>query len=139
VTIAHEAPLGDHPTDPLYTVVVHPDEWSELQGQLPEAAIRAGLQAGPEQDNLIVVAFAGVKGTSGYSLTVESVVRDQDLAIVTVSQQSPEPGNVVEPAMTLPYHLVAAPREALVSVQGVTVEFRDPEGIILERKELLLP
>lgn len=139
VTIAHESPLGDHPAEPYYTVVAHPDEWSELQGQLPTTAIEAGVQAGPAQDSLIVVAFSGTKDTSGYSLTIESVALDQDRILVTVSQQDPEPGAIVEPATTLPYHLVAVPRETVVPEHGLTVEFRDQDGIVLEQKDLLLP
>jgi hypothetical protein len=138
-TIAHDSVLGDHPTEPFYTVVAHPDEWSELQGHLPTAAIEAGSQAGPAQDSLIVVAFAGAKDTSGHSLTVERVVRDQDRVIVTVWEQGPELGAIVEPATTLPYHLVAVPKEAMISAQSLTIEFRDKDGIVLGQKEILLP
>lgn len=138
-TIAQEAPLGDHPAEPFFTVVAHPDEWSELQGRLPPAAIKAGIQAGPAQDSLVVVGFSGAKGASGHSLTVESVVQDGDRVIVTVSQQAPDPDAIREPAMTLPYHLVAVPREDLIPALGLTIEFRGEDGVLLEQKDFVLP
>lgn len=138
-TIAQEAPLGDHPTEPYYGVVTRPGEWSELHGQLPPAAIKAGRKAGPMQDHLIIAAYAGAKGSSGYSLSVDSLVVDGDRVIVTVSQQAPEPDAVREPAMTLPYHLVAVPTEALGPVRSLAFEFRDQAGLVLSRKEVVLP
>jgi hypothetical protein len=138
-TIAQEAPLGDHPTEPFYTVVARPDEWSELQGRLPPVAIQAGVQAGPEDGSVIVVGFGGAKGSSGHSLTVESVVQDGDRVIVTISQQAPDPDAIREPAMTLPYHLVAIPTEALDLPRGLTFEFRDQAGLVLSHKEVVLP
>lgn len=138
-TIAHEAPLGDHPTEPHYAVVSQPGEWSELDGHLPPAAIEAGRKAGPAQDHLIVAAFAGVKGTSGYSLTLDSLVVDENRVIVTVSQQAPEPAAVREPAMTLPYHLVAVPMDALGPARSLAFEFRDQTGLVLSHKEVVLP
>lgn len=138
-TIAHEAPLGDHPTEPYYAVVARPGEWSELDGHLPPAAIEAGRRAGSAQDQVIVVAFAGAKGTSGYSLTLDSLVVDENRVIFTVSQQAPKPDAVREPAMTLPYHLVAIPLEALGPARSLAFEFRDQAGLVLSHKKVALP
>lgn len=120
-------------------MVTRPSEWGELDGHLPPSAIESGRKAGPAQDHLIVAAFAGVKGTSGYSLTLDSLVVDENRVIITVSQQAPEPGAVREPAMTLPYHLVAVPLEALGPARSLAFEFRDQAGLFLSHKEVVLP
>ena len=76
--IAHEAPLGGHPREPLYAVVTSSKEWSKLRGRIPDQAIEAGIRTGELNDNLILIAFAGTKPSSGYSITFKRVVQEGD-------------------------------------------------------------
>lgn len=138
-TIAQEAPLGDKPVDPLYTLVVHADSWDALFGLLPDKAIEAGIQAGPASNELIVIAFGGVKGNSGHSISVERIVQENDQLIVTVSQIEPGPDDIVEDATTLPYHLVTLSKKDLRSTWPLTVIFRDSQGSALSSKTIIDP
>jgi hypothetical protein len=126
-----EASLGDHPTEPLYTIVARPDEWDELRGRLPDQAIEAGIRAGPSSGDLIVVAFAGVKGNSGHSITMERIVQENGQLIVTVSQIEPGPDDTVEEVTTLPYHLITLSRKGIDSTRPLTFTFRDARGTVL--------
>jgi hypothetical protein len=124
-TIAQDAPLGDEPADPAYTVVAAPEGWSDLQNQLPSEAMEAGRDADPSQ--LILIAFTGAKASSGYSSTIETIRRQADQLIVTVSEQAPGENDIVEPAMTLPFHVVAVPNDEVP--EGVTaVHFQSESG-----------
>jgi hypothetical protein len=137
-TIVQEASLGDHPTEPLYTIVARPNEWDELRGRLPDQAIEAGIRVGPSSGDLIVVAFAGVKGSSGHSITVENIDHDRDQVMVTVSQTAPGLDDIVEPAYTLPYHLVALSRKYLQPARSMRITFRDVQGNVLSQEDIPL-
>ena len=123
--IAHEAPLGDHPSEPLYTVVTFPKEWNKLRGRIPDRAIEAGIRTGELNDNLILIAFAGVKPSSGYSITFKRVVQEGDYLFIHIFHTKPSLNKIVEPASTLPYHLVRLPKEKLYPARILTFEFYD--------------
>lgn len=138
-TIAQEAPLGDHPAAPLYAVVSHPGEWDQLRGRLPDEAVEAGIRSTQLNGDLIVVAFAGVKYASGHSITVNNIVQEGDQLVIVVSETAPRPDDIVEPATTLPYHLVAFPGESLDLDRVRTFVFRDEQGAVLSQEDLSLP
>jgi hypothetical protein len=127
-TIAQQAPLGDEPSDPLYTLVVRADGWDGLREQLPECAIDAGSRAGLSENDLIIVAFSGIQDHSGYSVTIERIVFSDDALVISVVHTTPAPGKIVEPASTLPYHLAAVPGKELGGSGPLTFTFRDSQG-----------
>jgi hypothetical protein len=105
--------------------------WDDLRQQLPECAIEAASRANLSRDDLVIVAFAGVQDHSGYRVTVENVVWQDDALIVSVVHTAPAPDKVVEPASTLPYHLAAVRGQDLVDSRSFTFTFRDSQGSIL--------
>lgn len=109
-TIAHGALLGAVPASPLYTVL-EPAEWDQLRSLLPASLFQAGVPAAGSE-TLIVVAVAGVKNSSGYELTIRRITRSGSLLTVVVEETGPEPEQIVEPAATVPYHIVAPDRGA---------------------------
>jgi hypothetical protein len=139
IIIAQEAPLGDYPAEPFYTVIGRSGKWDELREVLPDRAIEAGIQASSSKDDLIVVAFAGVKGSSGYNVTVESIVQAGDQLVIVVSQTVPGSDDIVEPATTLPYHLVAVPMKSLDLARVRTFIFHDVQGTILNQGDISFP
>jgi len=139
-TIIQKALLGDHPTEPVYTIVALPEKWNELRERLPNAAIEVGMQASQSSDDLVIVAFAGMKGSSGYRVTVESVTLEEenDQVVISISQTTPNPDDIVEPATTLPYHLVALSRKYLQPARAMTFTFRDVKGNVLSQEDIPL-
>lgn len=132
-TIAQEAPLGDHPPTPVYAVMIKPDASTDWRANVPAEAVRAGREAARERDRVAILVFAGAKATSGYQITVDAIRRQGNQLIVTVSEQRPDEDAKVEPAMTLPYHVVAVPRDALPD-PVTRVVFRNAEGTPLARR-----
>ncbi len=114
------APLGDAPAQPLYTLVADNTDWDRLDGRIPEAALQAGRQAGATGD-VVIVAFAGVKGSSGYQVRVGEAALQAGELIVTVAVTAPAADDIVEPASTLPFALAAIPRDALAAVDSYTI------------------
>jgi hypothetical protein len=131
VTIAHGAPLGDTPVEPLYTAVPASQACRRLRGRLPDQALEAGTRLGVSGDNPLIVAFAGVKPSSGHAVTIERIVRKGDRLFVRVSHAAPGLNAIVEPAATLPYHLVRLPGEALPAAPALAFVFHDQRGNVL--------
>jgi hypothetical protein len=138
-TIAQEAPLGDEPAEPLYTLVVRADGWDELRGRLPGRAFEAGSQAGLSDHDLIVVAFAGMQDNSGHSVTIEGITREGDRLNISLAHTGPGPGEIVETASTLPYHLVSLDSKELGGSRPLGLTFLDRQGGILGQGNVSLP
>lgn len=136
-TLGQGAPLGDQPVRPLYAAAARPESWADLAGRLPaQAAQLAGVEDELQQaHSLLIIAFAGVKGSSGYEIRIESIVQEGDRLRVTVSHTEPDPNENVEPARTLPYHIVALPREVLEGDVS-TVLFQDTQGNLLQQEHI---
>ena len=138
-TISQGAPLGDHPGDPLFTVVIDASEWGELAGRLPPHAVSAGKQASITSDDILIVVFAGVKNSSGYGIKIESINFEEGEIIIHVTETIPGSGEITEPATTLPYHLVSLAREDLPRQGMFLFLFIDEEGGLLNQMEVRLP
>ena len=135
-TVAHDAPLGDEPAEAAYAVIGAPQGWERAAERLPDDAVAAGRDAG--DDRVFFVAFAGAKASSGYRITIASIEVQGDDLVVTVEQESPGEDEIVEPAMTVPFHVVAVADDALP--EGVTaVRFRDGGGQTLAEKAYPVP
>jgi hypothetical protein len=129
--VAQGAPLGEQPADPLYTVVRQMSRWQELRERIPAEAADAGSDS-IRSDQILILAFDGVKGSSGYRVHIEQVVQEGDRLVITVSRTSPDPDQVVEPATTLPFHLTAISPDAVAGIS--TVVFQDTESNTLIRE-----
>ena len=135
-TVAHAAPLGDRPMDPAYAVMMKPDTPTKMEATFPPDALEAAESAARKDDTLAILAFGGVKATSGYHVTIEKIRRDGDRLVVTVVSRGPEEDDKVEPAMTLPYHVVAITQGDIPD--AVTrVAFRDEDGNTLRTTKLI--
>jgi hypothetical protein len=138
-TIAQDAPLGSHPADPLYTIVTSLQGWEALKDRLPPPALQAGQHAFQGGDELLVVAFAGAMGSSGYKITIEGISQESGGVIVQLRMEKPDPETIVEPAMTLPYHLISLNWQDIVKRQPLSFTFLDQDGVILNQIETSPP
>ncbi len=132
-TVAQGTPLGDQPDQPLYTVVTQPDRWQELTGRMPAEAGQAGVDA-VQSNQILVLAFAGARSSSGYQISVERIVREGDRLVITVSETEPDPDQIVEPATTLPYHLVALSPNDVNTATVSTIIFQNTDEAILNQQ-----
>jgi hypothetical protein len=138
-TIAQKAPLGDHPVDPAYLVLTEQSQWEELQGVIPDQALTAGKALDGWDSNLVLVVFSGAKGSSGYTIEVDSINSTDSGWTVNLIEGGPDADQITEPAMTLPYAIVQVPREYLPKGNQLLVEFVDQERSVLSTSEILIP
>lgn len=127
------APLGDTPAQPVYALAAREDDWRRLEGRIPEAALQAGRQAGTA-GQVVVVAFGGVKGSSGYRVDVREAVLQAGALTITVTVTGPGADDIVEPASTLPFALAALPGHALAAARAYTIV--DERGHALARDQI---
>lgn len=135
-TVAQEAVLGDKPGAPVYAIVTNAGQWNALQLQLPAQALAAGRQFNPPSDNIYIIAFAGAKASSGYRISIQKIAQESARLTIVVSETAPRPVDIVEPAKTLPYHVVAVARSSLQPVARVLAVFSNPEGTVLSQQEI---
>ena len=138
-TISKGAPLGDDPAEPFYAVITTAKEWNDLEGRVPESVQEAGRTYEPKETEILLLAIAGVKGTSGYAITIQDVRIEGGQVIVQLSETAPGPDEIVEPASTLPFHLVAITLEALPKEGFMIFSFQDDQGGILGQQEISPP
>jgi hypothetical protein len=114
------------------------DALSAPASTFPPDALQAGREATRNASSIALIAFAGVKATSGYRVTIDTLGIENNRLIVIVREQHPDEDATVEPAMTLPYHVIAVPRDALPD--GVTqIAFQDTTGTILTQQPYPTP
>lgn len=126
--VGEAAPLGDQPEQSFYTVVSGPEEWEALAGSLPEAAIIAGSQAAADESNLILVIYGGPQPSSGHSIRVTGIYPQDGVYLVRVEEIQPGPEKITEPAMTLPYQIVALLRKEFAEGTNITFVFQDTQN-----------
>jgi len=132
--VIHEAaPLGDQPEQPLYTVVSGREEWEALSSSLPAEAIAAGVQAAADMENLILVVYAGQQPSSGYSIAVEGIYPQEEVYLVRIKETRPGSETITEPAITLPYQIVAISRIEFPETSSLTFVFQDTQNKELAR------
>lgn len=127
------APLGDAPAQPIYALVAEDSDWDRLAGRIPEAALKSGRQA-DAATQVVVVAFGGVKGSSGYQVAVRQAILQADALTITVAMSGPSADAIVEPASTLPFALAALPRDALAAARSYMIV--DERGNTLARDRI---
>jgi hypothetical protein len=127
-TVYKGAPLGDRPAEPLYTVVNDISQWNKIRERLPARVVDAVKRGFQFNGNLLVIAFAGAKSSSGYSIKLNSIVQKDHFLLVEISQTSPAPNEIVEPAFTLPAHITAISKKSLIPTKFLTFVFHDAHG-----------
>lgn len=127
------APLGDQPEQPLYTLVSGPEEWEALSSRLPAEAIVAARQAAADPQNLVLVVYAGQQPSSGYSISVEGIYSQEEVYLVRVEEILPGPEQITEPAVTLPYQIVAISKKEFPKDVDLTFVFQDTQNKELAR------
>ncbi len=139
--IAQAAPLGDHPKEPAYAAIKESTEWDTLASKIPAQALesaKTAMQTASSQQ-LYLLAFSGVRGTSGYTLSIQSIHLNGDQCTVVVAEMKPAENTIVEPAMTLPYVLVALPFKELPGGKEVAFRFTSPQGGVPSQQEVQIP
>jgi hypothetical protein len=129
-TITQEAPLGDQPAQPYYGVIEQLSDLDNLVDKLPPQALEAARQA-YQPGGLIFVAFAGVKGSNGYQITIQSIWEEENQIIIQVVLTKPGALQVVEPAKTLPFYLASLTSTDLPQNPPFEFVFKDDLGQIL--------
>lgn len=135
-TLAQEAPLGSEPTTPAYLVNTTAAAWDQTAMQLPPEAIAAAQTAAPSE--MVVVAFAGAKASSGYQITITNIEHLAKQLQITVREQQPAADEIVEPAMTLPFHVVTLPTESLPA-EITSIRFQNESGTTLAQHSMPPP
>jgi hypothetical protein len=133
------APLGDHPKEPFFTVVSSLAEWETLAIKAPAQALETGKKAFQTGQELYLLGFAGVRGTSGFMLSIDSIRLEGKQCTVVVTETKPAQNEIVEPAMTLPYVLVAVSYGELPYGEDLTFVFVNSEGTILNQQTVHRP
>jgi hypothetical protein len=65
--------------------------------------------------HLVVAIFAGARSSSGYGIAIQRVERSERGMTVTVSLSEPLPGQVVADVVSIPYHVITVPHEAVIN------------------------
>ena len=136
--ITQQAPLGDRPAQPFFGLVWQPGDLESLAGKLPGPALefaRGAIRPG----ELILILFAGVKGSSGYQIAIQNVWQEGNQIIILVEQTQPDTGQVVEPARTLPFYLANLARNDLPQESTLVFVFKDDRGNILAGQTVINP
>jgi len=133
------APLGDHPKEPVYAVITRPEDWEAIKERIPNQVFDQGKMKADYEKEVYLLVYAGVKGSSGYAINVAKLSVEKEQYIVIIAEESPAPNAVVEPAMTLPYILLAVSRDARASGQRLTFTFKDRAGKTLSQQDIQLP
>ncbi len=138
-TIAQAAALGDQPGKPQYVVVTGPEQWEKLSGLLHEEVIAAGVEAEQKRGDLIIVGYAGLKNSSGYALSIDLISQEGTELKVILSESEPGGEAIVEPATSLPYHIVLLPEGSFQASNQITVTFLDSQGTVLSQQSITRP
>lgn len=133
------APLGDFPSEPVYSVITRAQDWNTLEERIPVQALDQCKKFTKFDGELYLLAFAGVKGSSGYAINVVEVLVVQDQYTVIIAEETPGPNTVVEPAMTLPYILIGIPRNILPVDKTLVFTFKDNNENTLFKQDVQLP
>lgn len=59
---------------------------------------------------MIIAVFRGERQTSGYQVEITGIEKKGSEIVVTIKETSPQPGDIVMPILTQPYHIVKTKR-----------------------------
>lgn len=55
---------------------------------------------------MVIAVFRSERQTSGYQVEITGIEKKGSEIVVTIKETSPQPGNIVMPILTQPYHIV---------------------------------
>lgn len=136
-TTVEEEPVTDE--DPNNGITVNPiifetlefDELSsEIQTEVDQLKLERGYNYWEADDGYILFIGSGLKATGGFGIGVISVVDNEGETIVTVSETSPGPDEIVTQVIEYPY--------VLIQFEGTTDNFTvvNQSGEAFERNEV---
>lgn len=138
--LSQGAVLGESAPEAKYLVVQSGGEIDSLKGELPQVVLEQ-LRGVPGlgEGKAAILAYAGVKSSSGYSIEVSSVRVENGVITVQVDQSAPGSDDIVEPATTQPYYLAVVSFQDLNLDQSTEVRFVDSEGRTIAQDTISVP
>jgi hypothetical protein len=134
------AVLGEGAPEAKYLVVRSPDQIDSLKDELPSIVLeQLRAVSGLGEGKAAILAYAGVKSSSGYSIEVTSVRMENGVITIHVDQSAPGSDEIVEPATTQPYYLGVITIEDLELDQSMEVRFVDSEGRTIAQDTISVP
>lgn len=131
-TIAQGAVLGDTPQESAYLVIESPTKWDQVQELLPDQVVtQVKMESGI--DDIVLLAYAGVKKSSGYAIEIKSVTVQGCEIKVIISETPPAEDAIVEPATTLPFHAISILKGNLGTGDTYTLYFNNEKGGVLKK------
>ena len=101
-----------------FALIEDAESWSKLVARVDAGRVpAAGLPAPDFERELLVFVSLGMTPSAGYSVTVEKVSRDGDLARVRISMARPKPGMMQAAVVQHPFVAVAIPRDGIAAVE----------------------
>lgn len=67
---------------------------------------------------MVIAVFRGKRQTSGYGVEITGIEKEGSEIVVTIRETSPQPGDIVTPVLTQPYHIVKTKR-SIRSIQFI--------------------
>ncbi len=95
------------------------DEASKFIDWLDENAVSL-IQNADYNSTWIIAVFRGPMGSSGYGITVQDVVLTPGIVQIKVNLTDPSPGQMAQPVVSYPYHVIRIPKEKLKVANGTT-------------------
>lgn len=137
--VNQEAPLGDSPQEPFYLLL---DDFKNLENKsvhLPDIVLRKIRVQSAVDSRFYALAYAGSKPTSGYSISIERIYTEGGTLFISMQETAPPPGQIVEDAHTLPFHLVSFPKTQISKQEINLVKFLDQTGEVVYSGDLDQP
>ncbi len=117
--------------DPTLFVAGSPEEADRFTDLLDDSAAARRIQQLDFDTVWVVAVFSGVKGSSGYGITVQEVSAGPTTVGLTVNLTGPAPDQAASPVESNPYHVIVLPREGLPEAPRTTLIVHTSEGTLL--------
>ena len=121
------------PQKPTLMIVSQSEELAPLQAYLFPEHQRRVVQT-PLSTSVLLTAFRGVAGGSGFEVAIQSVAIDRGRLRVVVLLKDPDPNGFGRPAVNYPYHTVEVSKSALGGSAPSSWVLVDVQGRILAEK-----
>jgi hypothetical protein len=117
--LASESILGAGPLEPLAVVITEVSDLDQLLDIFPRGASVPEIDpARLEGEGAIVAVFGGLRGSSGYTLTVDDIQIVDGQVVVKATVVRPPTDRMVEPAEQIPYVVVVVEGVAFPAETG---------------------
>ncbi|NMX21154.1 hypothetical protein C5S30_01670 [ANME-1 cluster archaeon GoMg4] len=110
------------------------NEWISF---LDKYSDRRGFVFDDFEDFFLIAAFQGLKPTGGYGIQISEIVQKGGIVKIKVDLKEPRPGERVEEAETLPYHIIKV-EKGRIKKGEITFVFLDLNGKKLDTIEKII-